>query len=334
MDSISFSKPTIKRKDMLSVLQTLVDERITTSSRTDEFARSFLHLIGDSKQFAHCFRTYPKAIRNALLSLGAGPGIKVAISFLAPAIWARIAEELGCTLILCDVYQKNGCINVENAGCDLVILNESLGTLADAEDYQGLPIIEDISQTLGSVHGQGLAGRIGDVVVCAFEDDLLVSTGGGALAACSSPAVSEKLQRGLDSYERMTDLNASLGLIQLLGYNDSMKRRQEIGRAYRSSLMKTRHKVFGEASLDYEGCCGCFPVFLDTKVDEIQKFCKKYNVPVQMAFTEVAGQDHVDEFERFPISIPYYQRTMLFPIYPFLKANEIDQIQKVLSHLP
>ncbi len=50
------------------------------------------------------------------------------------------------------------------------------------EDYSilGVPIIEDITQSFCTSYNEKNAGDFGDIIICAFESDNLISCGGGS----------------------------------------------------------------------------------------------------------------------------------------------------------
>ncbi|MCF0238258.1 MAG: DegT/DnrJ/EryC1/StrS aminotransferase family protein [Sphaerochaetaceae bacterium] len=345
---ISFYKPTLKRKDMDSVLQTMVVDSIGPGSKAHNFVQTFCEYTKTTRGAA--FRTYPDAIRASLKALGVGEGVNVAISPLAPVLYYEILKEFNPNIFLVDVDSENGYPleeEVRKSNAQVLILYGSYGSLplkynkettfAEPMNYgEEIKIIEDISETLGSTMGTDLgSGSLGNIIICAFEENNVVSAGGGAIV-CVKRNLNYKMEIINPSYySSMTDLNASLGQVQLDNLEDNSKKRREILKTYQGSLSKTRHKMFGFNMLDFQSNGSGFPVFLDSKPEETIKFGQKYDVPIKKAFEKsIFSALEGDLFEIAKVAATYYYRTVLFPLYPFLENNEKENIAKVLSHLP
>ncbi len=344
---IRFYKPTIKRKDMDSVLQTLVEEEIGTGSRTQSLIEMFCEITSAYSGFA--YRSYEQALINGLKILGAEKGTRIALSPLSPCVYLKVITKLECEAVYVDVDKENGCPDsnlVNNSACPILMLYEpdsSLPVKYDSEttyckkiNYGNVKILEDVSTSLtGYILDEVKAGEFGDAVVCAMEEDNLVSAAGGAVLAVSSE-YSDKLEEiKPDTYSSMTDLNASLAKVQLLNLEENSQKRRNLYKNYQQSLSRTEHKQFGLLVLDYISPCFSFSVTLNSKPDEAVAFAKKHDIPLKRTFeNSVCSLYEGDMFDAFPASAAYYYRTFSLPIYPFLKDSEADMINKVIAHLP
>lgn len=344
---IRFYKPTLKRKDMDSVLQTMVDEKIGPGEKVLAFMQAYSETVGAISSSS--YRTYPDCLTASLLMAGAGPGIKVAVSPLSPQIYRSVIEGTGAEIVYVDVDKENGCPRedlVADSGADILLLYENYGTIpmkynekttyAELLDYGSVKVIEDVSESIGGrLKDEGYAGAVGQLVVCAFEDDSVVSAGGGSAVGAKNELISALRGRRPSKYVKMPDLNASLGLVQLSNLDTNSAKRREIVKLYQQALSKTRHKQFGLSLIDFESNCSGFAVLLDSKPDEAIKFGAKHDVPIKMAFEDCLVKTYEgDPFESFPVAASYYYRTVSFPVYPFLKGTELDLISKIISHLP
>ncbi len=344
---IQFYKPTLKRRDMDSVLQTMVNEKIGPGERAKAFVQSFCETVGANSGIA--FRTYPDCLSYALSACGVCEGTKVAVSPLSPEIYRTVLKALGAEMVLVDIDKQTGCPDealLAQSGAQVLLLYESFGTLPvryneqttypEVCDYSSVKVIEDITESIGSsVKDECFAGKVGQIVVCAMEEDSVVSAGGGAALAVRGEFVDAIRGKRPSRYLTMPDMNAALATVQLANLKDSCARRREILAVYQQSLAKTRHRQFGLSLLDFDSNASSFAVMLDSRPDETVKFASKHDVPVRMAFSDCLLKGYEgDPFETAPVSASYYYRTVEFPLYEFLKPNEIDGISKVISHLP
>lgn len=371
---------------MDGVLQTMVNEEIGPGESSKLFTQMFSERVKCVKGLA--FRTYPDCIDSALKVLGVDRSSTVAISPLAPAVYAQALKKTGCKVVFVDVDKENGLVDeqgVLNSGAQVLILYDSCGSLAlkynkettfaEKVSYGEIKILEDVSESLGGFYGEEyVPGDWGDIVISSFEENNVVSCAGGAAFAVKKdyvPALrafikgkkeeaSEEVSEASEAeagaqaveasdvateeveapvvfagnYTKMTDLNASLGTVQLQNLDSNCDRSRKICQRYTQRLMQTRHKAFGLTLVDFNSSCSCFAVFLDSKPEDSIKFAARNGIPLIRTFKDsICSVYEGDLFADFPNSAAYYFRTVSFPVYPFLKDTEIDLVSKVIAHL-
>ena len=204
----------------------------------------------------------------------------------------------------------------ENFGTLPARFNEQT-TYAESYDYSSVKVIEDISESIGSrIKDELYAGSLGQIVVCALEDECVVSAGGGAVMAVRGEYVNALRGKRPSKYLSMPDMNAALGLVQLSNLEENLEKRRDI-------------------LTDFESDASGFAVQLDSKPDEAVKFAAKYDVPARMAFADCLVKDFEgDPFETMPVAASFYYRAVSFPLYTFLYQSEIESISRVIAHLP
>lgn len=364
---MEFFKPTLRRKDMDAVLQTMVDEKIGPGERRKDFLRQAAFRLGLKGGVSE--RSYPQALVKALKAVGVKEGDQVIASVLSPEIYKSVVESLGASLLLCDVSAEDGCLSLESVsrafekGGSAILLHEPIGqipTSLDGVRDLRLPIVEDISQSFGSriidedaavaqeeddkakeeepvVKYKYAPGRLGDIVVSAFEEDCVVSTGGGALCLSRNEELIDSLKRlgaPFSPYNELPDMNAALGIIQLAGLDSMLARRDELYRMFMQSIMKTENKVFGLRSVDFRSNGYAFPVIVNGRPEESIDFAKKHGVVCRRSFTKSVGIHYQERFDLFPNAVAALNRGLSFPLYPFLSQKDTEALNKVLSHLP
>lgn len=341
---IQLEKPTLRRKDMDAVLQTMVDEKIGPGELTQNFVSLLKQHMGDIG-YVFALRDRFHALRYALAALGIGKDSVVGVGALSPRFYIDIITSLGATVEIFDVDPETGVLSfnqiaTHNANqLSALLLYEPFGNLPSDSDWQSLqlPIIEDITESLGSIYDTRRAGSIGEVVVCAFEESCVVSTAGGAAVFTNNSEVGKRLETLLEySYPviAMPSMNAALGVVQLSQLDKNLSKRRAILDKYRYALMKTRHQQFGIKNIDFEINGYGFVAILDSKPSLVQQFALRYEVATDLAFPETVISDSLEAFDRFPNAIPCATRGIRFPLYPFLNNQQIIQIEKVISHLP
>ena len=344
---IRFYKPTLKRNDMDCVLQTMADEHIGPGERARAFTRFFADSVGCAASLS--FRTYQDCIRTAFDVAGLTSESRVAISPLAPSVYYEVLSSIGCDVVYVDVDTENGMPGSESvisSGADVFVLYESCGslpakyssdtTLFEKVDYSGICVIEDISESIGSAVGEDLrAGSWGNMVLARLEEYDVVSAGGGAVLAAKGEFSDKVKDYKVSQFKSLSDLNAALGLVQLENIAEGNLKRSEICSLYQVGMVSSKHKKFGLNALDFKGNGSCFSVFLDCKPDELIEFAKRRDVPVIRTFeNSICSCLEGDLFEKFPTCAAYYYRTVSFPVYPFLKPEEVKTISRIVANLP
>jgi dTDP-4-amino-4,6-dideoxygalactose transaminase len=344
-DTIEFYKPTLRRKDMQSVLQTMVDEKIGPGVKKQEFIALLCEKL--HKKSGMALRSYYDAIVSSLKIAGVELGSTVITSILAPKIYKLAINSLGAKAVFLDVDIETCCLtsatvleSIVKNGANVLLLCEPYCQIPYGEDFKSLNItvIEDISQSFGSTYDDDFAGGFSDIVICAFEQEHIVSCGGGAAILYDNVLrfkdLLKKQYNLISKYEQMPDLNAALGIVQLQQVEKHLTKRNEIFEIFKKALMKTDHKLFGQRDINFISNGWCFPIVLDSKPEDVIKFAKKYNVTCIKLFTTAVGNDFKNNFSSFPNANAPLLRAVAFPIYPFLKASEIDILEKVISNLP
>ena len=332
---------------MDSVLQTMVNEKIGPGERARSFVQLFCDTVKASSGVA--YRTYPECLSEALRVMGAGRGTKVAVSPLSPSVYRSVIEGIGAEMVIVDIDRDTGCPNdglIVGSGAEILMLYENYGTLparfneqttyVESCDYSSVKIIEDISESIGSrIKDELYAGCLGQIVVCALEDECVVSAGGGAVMAVRGEYVNALRGKRPSKYLSIPDMNAALGLVQLSNLEENLEKRRDILKVYQQALAKSGRKQFGLTLTDFESDASGFAVQLDSKPDEAVKFAAKYDVPARMAFADCLIKDYEgDPFENMPVASSFFYRAVSFPLYTFLYQSEIESISRVIAHLP
>ncbi|MGI6433213.1 MAG: DegT/DnrJ/EryC1/StrS family aminotransferase [Sphaerochaetaceae bacterium] len=337
--AILVEKPTLRRKDMDAVLQTMVDETIGVGQHQHLFISEFCKHIPLATAFA--LRSGVDALLYALLALQLPTGSSVAVSALSPAYYAHVLSRVDLKPLILDV-DDNGLLDIEalqTCKAEAVLLHQPYGNFPIDSRWKELtiPIIEDVSQSFGSRYLDQEPGQIGKLVVCTFEASSIVSTGGGAVVGAVDPltgAILEECITPLYPQIGLADMNAALGVIQLAHMGQNIERRQQMYQRFVASSRRSKHSHFGIKDVEFEHNGYGFVVVMDAKMDKGAAFALQYEVGTASAFEQVLISSFLESFDLWPKAIPMVQRGLKFPLYPFLQQQQIVQIEKVIAHLP
>ena len=338
MAQIPFFKPALFRKDMDAVLQTMVDEKIGPGEKKRAFVKAFSQYT--SKRDGVALRSYIDAIAEAFHALGLAEGDAVAMSVFTPLVYLDAMKRLSLKSVLVDIDDEmmpsaEAVASVIDDGVKALVLFHPLGNIpSDGDRYRelGLPIIEDITQSVGSSFGGMGPGRIGNIVIASTEEDSIVSTAGGALLMCDNEETLEIMKKDVNPFIELPDLNAALGIVQLLKLESIVLRRSNIYKLYADEARrKGRVKVFGLGGTEFVSNGYGFSCITQDRPDDVVEVAKKYSVTVRKTFSKAVGSRYQDRYDRFPNAFPYLSRAVSFPLYPFLSNAEIQTVQKVIG---
>jgi len=361
---IPINRPSIRRKDMDSVLTCMVNDTIGPGDRSNELVSAVSHYLGIAGGIA--LRERGRALSLALEMLKLPLGSAVAMDPLIPAHYHDLVVAAGLVPVYVDVNVAGTCIDprkleplgegAPGAGTlGAIVTHTALGYVPDMEAISrfGVPIIEDISEGIGANTGDRLVGSYGRLVIVGMEPDGIITAGGGTLLLGATKADVARLRRAADDlpfYALLPDMNAALGLTQVKELERFIARRAELASVFARAVMKGRHTVPGQPG-DGENVHSAFPVVLSGGTADVRQYARKKGVETAMAFgssvlahhgrstsdaaemSETTDAAAISESD-FPAARALGMRCIRFPLYPALTGKEAGMIERVLSTLP
>ncbi|MDR0569506.1 MAG: DegT/DnrJ/EryC1/StrS family aminotransferase [Spirochaetaceae bacterium] len=343
---IEVYSPTIRRKEMDAVLTALVEDKIGPG----EHARSLIQLAKEYLGFDYClgFRSPAAALFAALKALRLEPGQSALVSALSPGYYAQVLADAGLRPIFADAASGSPCPEPEHLSAAIaanrenppkcIIAHHTLGYTPDMEGIArlGVPVIEDISQSYGTVFSAGKkAGSFGTFTLLGLEERDVLTAGGGALLYATNRRDAGVLRNSgtLPPEYGLPDMNAAMAIVQFRESAKHLEKRREIAQVYTQAALRTRHKRFIQRD-DAEYNCYAFPLILETGAKDVKAYAKHKEIDIESAFDHSiignAGADPAVCPESYSLSL----RTVLFPLYPRLRGAEIEQVAKLIGTLP
>lgn len=334
------------------MLTCLVDEKIGPGDMNQRLVQSVKEFFGVDG--AAALRSPALALKYAVTALDLPAESGVMISALAPAWQIRAVEDLGFKPIVLDVSADTALVTVEaiesgiKEGGRLLLLAETMGNLPDMEPILalGIPVVEDVSQSVGAYHetvpADGAeplvkkAGTYGVYSILGLEERDGVTGGGGAVIMAPSRRewiVLKRLTDDAPSTDILPDLNSALAFVQLKEFPRNEQIRRELFGAFRKALMASRHKTFMRTQ-NGESAAFAFPVVLNSGFKDVKQYAARKDIEISAAFESSVIAARQESLENCIQAQSLLLRCAAFPLYPRLGNSQSAKILKVLGTLP
>ena len=221
-----------------------------------------------------------------------------------------------------------------------------------AEQYQ-FKVIEDASHAVGAKYKTGETvgcGKYSDLTVFSFHPVKIITTGEGGIITSNNRALISRCKilrsHGIDrdlhnrgnSWEfdqtelgmnyRLTDIQASIGIVQLKKLKHFLERRNSIAGYYVEKLQSSNIDMV----LPEKGCYSSyhlFPVLVERR-KQVFEAMRNRGVGVSVHYKPVYLHAYYKglgyEAGLCPSSELFYERELSLPIYPGLKQEQQDQV--------
>ena len=260
---IPIAGPWISREDVRFVCEAVKNCWYENAYRYQkEFENKFARYVG--RKFGVSTSSCTTAIHLALLSIGVGPGDEVIVPDIT---WVATAEPIiyvGATPVFADISEDTWCISSESVKkciterTKAIIVVDLYGGMPEMDEIlyiakeNGLKVIEDAAEAIGSEYRGKKAGSFGDISVFSFHGTKTLTTGEGGILLTDDERIYERAKKLRDhgkSKEKlfwcdeigykymMSDLQAALGLAQLKRVDKIVEKKRRIFSWYSEFLV-------------------------------------------------------------------------------------------------
>lgn len=345
---ISVYNPSIKRKDLEYVLESMVNDKLEYGEVAQKFEEKLAERSGH--KYVLCINSYYNSIDLVFEALNFEPGDEVIIPSFAPVIYLDVLLRRGLTPVVIDVNEKSYFPSVEqvkNAVTEktkALIIIHHFGYTMDCSSYmEKVPlIIEDITKVIGFGTNGKKTGGSAKFSIASFLSSETITTGSGGAVFCNDKKEYQKLcaiTQGTEEEDYrykisclMPDLNAAMGISQLLTLDHRLKLREAIGSIYKESLLKGKGS-FLEPIENNDRCYSDFPIQIPSSLKETVAFFRKSGIEVIRPFKKTLHQYLLLSKENYPNTEKLYLTTLLIPINSNLPRKEVIHISKNLIAL-
>lgn len=368
-DFIVFGKPVFSEAEIESVAETLRSGWVGCGPKTVQFEEAFARY--QKCGYAQSVASGTAALTIALRALGVGPGHEVITTAMTFAATVNAIIECGATPILVD---SDGGPNLDLEQVEKAISSKTkviipvhlyglpvnLDRLHEIRDRHGVKIIHDCAHAIETTLRGKTIPSYGDVTCYSFYSTKNITTVEGGMI-CSNDQIfigRAKLmasqgmskdawkrfsKQGYSHYDittrgfkfNFTDLQASIGLIQLADIEKKYARRKSIWERLQQSLHSdlialpaespshSRHAFHLYAIQVTEETDGARDTFLKLLQDRGIGCGVHYrSIPELTYFAKVL---HL-ETKNFPRATQWGERTLSLPLTPYLSEREVERI--------
>ena len=268
--SIFISQPSVGKEEYDALEETILSGWITQGPKVKRFENDFSAYHKIKKSFATTSCT--TALHVILKALGIKAGDEVLVPAFTWVSSANVIEHCGATPVFVDIDLSTFNLDPDQVKAKItsktkaVIAVHLFGLCADMGAIKtiakDIPIIEDAACAVGSKHPNGYAGALGTAGAFSFHPRKTVTTGEGGMVTTNDLALAQKVdilrnhgasiseeKRHLSNKPyilpdfdvcgfnyRMTDIQASIGIVQLQKLNDLLAFRQKWATYYTNEL--------------------------------------------------------------------------------------------------
>ncbi len=271
---------------------------------------------------------------------------------------------------MCAIELERKLVTAKAQGClpKVVIPVHFAGLPCDMQEIHrlgqeyGFRIIEDACHALGArYHGEPTGnGRYSDITVFSFHPVKIITTGEGGMAMTNDPAIAKTMsmlrshgitrdpedfinepdgpwyyeQQMLGFNYRMTDIQAALGLSQIMKLDLFLKKRKEIEDRYQEIIEKT-HVSFLSRFHDRESARHLMVIIVNKKSKKIVfHHLTHCGIGANVHYIPIYFQPYYKE-KCHPLitASEFYTRCITIPIFPSLDDSELDVVISAINSL-
>lgn len=352
MDFINFMQPCYDDKEKEAVTKYINSGGwLTEFKETRNFEASIAEYT--SSKYCSVMTNGTVTLIAALMAMDIKPGDEVIVPDFTMSATSHAAAILGAKPIFVDVERSTLCmdfakmqtaVSEKTKAVIFVDLNgryssefEKIITFCKAN---GLWLIEDAAQALGSSYKGKSLGTFGDIGSFSFSMPKIITTGQGGAVITDSEELYDRMLKirdfgrekaGADHYLaiganfKYTDLQAVVGIEQMKKMPARIMHKKDICKKYDSLLAKIDGiEIFNN---NYEDTAPCFYEVLCDKRDELIDFLKSKNIGARKFYPPLHSEPAYGYTDKhFPVTEEISAKGLWLPSSVLLTDEQIEYI--------
>jgi dTDP-4-amino-4,6-dideoxygalactose transaminase len=373
---LPFNPPAIGEAEIAEVVDTLRSDWITRGPKTQRFEKEFADFVGAPGALG--LNSWTSAGHTLLVTSGIGPGDEVITTPMTFCASVNIIEHVGATPVLVDIEPDT--LNIDPLKVEAAITSKTkmilpvhyaghpveLDSINQLARDNQLTVFEDAAHSVPAKYKGKMIGSHGNPVAYSFYATKNLTTAeGGMLVAdqellerarvislhgMSRNAADRYSQGGSWFYEvetpgfkyNMTDMQASLGLVQLRRLANLQSRRRQVVARYQAAFAQHPALEIPVERQEVEHAWHLYvlrlhPEALTIGRDQFIEELKALNIGISVHFIPV----HIHPYYRnkygfqpddFPVAHESFLRMLSLPLHPRLTEEDVnDVIEAVLE---
>jgi perosamine synthetase len=352
--NIQWWRTNFSEEDIEKVGESIRNENISMGRVTEDLEKRLAEALGVPYVVATTSGSI--SILLALMSLGIKAGDEVIIPNRTWIATAHAPMMLGAKPVLVDVLpdipiMDTSLIREKITSRTKAIITVPLNGRAVnmdevwkiAKEY-GLIVLEDTAQGLFSKYNGRYMGTLSDAGCFSFSVAKLIPTGQGGFVATQRKEIFEKMRlirtHGMDNVHagssvrmgfnfRYTDLQASIGLVQLSKVTERIQRLVKLYIKYREKLSELDFLQL--IPVDIEN--GEIPLYIEVlckERDNLMKFLDSRGVETRPLYRDLDRADHLKCNHDFPNTRIFGEQGMILPCGPDQPIENVDHLIDIL----
>jgi perosamine synthetase len=355
---IPWSSPDFGKDEKKAMLKIIKSGWLSQGKTTEKFESEL------SKYFSShsvVVNNGSSALMCALLAHNLQPGDKVIVPNFTFSATYSVPKLLGAKIILCDVDKDTLNLNPDKVekilkrqnvkmviGVDVAGLPLDIDAFVELSKRYKFTFIEDAAESFGSEYKKRKIGSFDHTSIFSFHIAKLITTIEGGCITSQDKSIIKKISQIRDhgrintnkykhellgSNFRITDLQSSLGLIQLQRISQFLKKRNNIAEMYKKNIKQldfqkiptyaTKHSymmLFGFAK----------------NMSHRNKLLKKFHnsgIDCRLSWMPLNQQPYVNVNRPFPNSQAIYEKAITLPIFNSMTQKNTLEIIKSLKQM-
>lgn len=365
---IPFSRPWIDDTEIEAVSQVLASKWISTGNRVREFERAFAEYLGVKHAIAVSSCT--AALHLSLVVAGIGNEDEVITTPYTFTATAEAIRYVGAKPVFVDVQPDT--LNIDTNKIEAAITERTkailpvhiagipcdMATLQEICHTHSLTLIDDAAHAIPTEYNGQYIGNLGDLSAFSFYANKNLTTGEGGMITTNSDAFAEPLrtmrlhginkdawsrqsQRNIWHYDiategykyNMTDIQAAMGLCQLMKLNKQHERRRNFAHIYQTELVKFP-QIDTPVAPDNprEHAWHLYIIQLNTgNRDEFVEALREANIECSVHYIPLHLFDFYQErygyrVGDFPCAEAAFERVVSLPLHPGLTDEDVHTV--------
>lgn len=374
---VPFYLPDLGEAECREVVASIQSNWLSKGPRTLEFESEFARYV--ESDYAVGLHSCTAGLHLAQLALGVGAGDEVITTPYTFAATANTIIHCGATPVFVDIDPLTQNIDVEKIEQAITTRTKAIipvhyagfpcemDRIRELADHYHLAIIEDAAHALYTQYKGRPIGSIGDVTCFSFYATKNLTTGEGGMVTTSDEELATYMrkmslhgmsrnawnrysEKGSWYYEvedagfkcNMTDLQASLGLVQLQKLEGMQKLREEHAREYGRYLGECDALQLPYETPEHRHAWHLYPIRLQLERitltrDQLIEELKEAGIGTSVHFIPVPHHPYYRtrgyRLEDYPRTTSTYQSTISLPFYPGLKSAQIQYVSETILSL-